>query len=140
MAVKAPVDTAPDAVIAAAVSVPVVVGLADIIKVVPVPVWDAMAVAFPTDVIGPVRFAFVVTVAAFPDIFVWSPVFVPDRFDPVIAPVTPRVPGMVTAPPEAMRRRLDDPRVEDSEITNASASELSIPVSQFVMPEIVYCE
>ena len=38
---------------------------------------SAIVVALPTDVIGPVRFAFVVTVAAFPAMFVWSPVFVP---------------------------------------------------------------
>lgn len=45
---------------------PVIVGAALITKVVPVPVCEAIAVAFPVDVIGQVRFAFVVTVAAFP--------------------------------------------------------------------------
>jgi hypothetical protein len=44
----------------------VIVGEVLITNVVPVPVWDVMAVAFPTDAIGPVKFAFVVTVAAFP--------------------------------------------------------------------------
>ena len=42
------------------------VGEADIAKVVPVPVWLAMLVALPTDVIGPVKLALVVTVAALP--------------------------------------------------------------------------
>jgi len=40
------------------------VGLVDITKVVPVPVCEAIEVAFPTDVIGPVRLAFVVAVTA----------------------------------------------------------------------------
>jgi hypothetical protein len=31
---------------------------------VPVPVWEAIAVAFPVEVIGPVKLAFVVTVSA----------------------------------------------------------------------------
>ena len=35
-----------------------------ITKVLPVPVWDATLVALPTDVIGPVKFAFVVTFVA----------------------------------------------------------------------------
>jgi len=42
------------------------VGEVFITKVVPVPVCDAMLVALPIDVIGPVRFASVVTVAALP--------------------------------------------------------------------------
>ena len=46
------------------VSVPVIVGPADTTKVDPVPVCDAIAVALPVDVIGPVKFAFVVTVEA----------------------------------------------------------------------------
>lgn len=54
----------PVAVRLSTVTVPVNEGLADIAKVDPVPVWDAMEVAFPTDVIGPVKFAFVVTVVA----------------------------------------------------------------------------
>jgi len=37
----------------------------------------AIAVAFPVLVTGHVRLAFVVTVAAFQVMFVWSPVFVP---------------------------------------------------------------
>ena len=53
-----------------AVAAPIVgvtsVGHVDIAKVVPVPVCEAMLVAFPDDVIGPVNEAFVVTVAAFP--------------------------------------------------------------------------
>ncbi len=43
---------------------------------VPVPVWDAIAVAFPTDGIGPVKLAFVVTVAALPDM---EPIAVPEN-------------------------------------------------------------
>ena len=39
------------------------VGLACITNVLPVPVWAATEVAFPTDVIGPVRLALVTTVA-----------------------------------------------------------------------------
>src|SRR3989338_189872 len=42
------------------------VGLACITKVVPVPVCAAILVALPTEVIGPVRLALVVTVAALP--------------------------------------------------------------------------
>lgn len=42
--------------------------------------------ALPTDVTSPVRFAFVVTVAAFPDILVWSPVFVPDDVPVTVPP------------------------------------------------------
>jgi len=54
------------------------VGLACITNVVPVPVCAAIAVAFPEDVIGPVRFALVVTVpavnpAAVPVTFVITP-------------------------------------------------------------------
>jgi hypothetical protein len=47
------------------------VGEVSITKVLPVPVWDAILVALPTEVIGPVKFALVVTVvavAAFPPI------------------------------------------------------------------------
>ena len=40
------------------------VGLVSTTNVVPVPVFDAIEVAFPTEVIGPVKFAFVVTVEA----------------------------------------------------------------------------
>ena len=42
------------------------VGLVSITNLVPVPVCEAIEVAFPDDVIGPVSEAFVVTVAAFP--------------------------------------------------------------------------
>ena len=42
------------------------VGDVFITKVEPVPVCDATAVAFPDEVIGPVRFALVTTVVAFP--------------------------------------------------------------------------
>ena len=42
------------------------VGEVFITKVLPVPVWDATLVALPTEVIGPVKFAFVVTDAAVP--------------------------------------------------------------------------
>jgi len=64
---------------------------------VPVPVCEAIDVALPTDVITPVRLALVTTVAAnepvpLPvtppvSVIVWSPVFVPLRFEPVTAPV-----------------------------------------------------
>ncbi len=57
----------PEAVRSATFVKPVNVGAADMAKVVPVPVWEAMAVAFPTEVIGPVKLAFVVTVAALPE-------------------------------------------------------------------------
>lgn len=42
------------------------VGLLSTTNVDPVPVWLAIDVAFPVEVIGPVKFALVVTVAAFP--------------------------------------------------------------------------
>ena len=45
------------------------VGLVSITNLVPVPVWEAMEVAFPIEVITPVKFALVVTVAALPVVF-----------------------------------------------------------------------
>ena len=54
------------------------VGVLSTTNFVPVPVCEAIDVAFQTDVIGQVRLAFVVTVAALPEILVWSPVFVPE--------------------------------------------------------------
>ena len=45
------------------------VGLVSITNLVPVPVCEAMLVAFPEEVIGPVRLAFVVTVLALPVVF-----------------------------------------------------------------------
>ena len=64
------------------------VGPACMAKVLPVPVCAATEVVFPALVIGPVRFALVITVAAklpVPDpvtppvkVIVWSPVFDPD--------------------------------------------------------------
>jgi len=45
-------------------------------------------VAFPTEVTSPVRFALVVTVAALPEILVWSPVLEPDT---EVVPVTAKV-------------------------------------------------
>ena len=42
------------------------VGLVSTTNLVPVPVWDAMLVALPTEVITPVRLALVMTVVAFP--------------------------------------------------------------------------
>ena len=48
---------------------------------------SAIDVALPVEVTMPVRFAFVVTVAALPDIFVWSPVLVPLKLVAEIAPV-----------------------------------------------------
>ena len=60
-------ETFSDTPVAAAIfGAPVNVGLALIANVEPVPVCEAMAVALPVEVIGPVRFAFVVTVAALP--------------------------------------------------------------------------
>jgi len=69
---------------------------------------SAIAVALPTLVTTPVKLAFVVTVAAFPEMFVWSPVFVPERLATapfasiafVIAPLAIAValPTEVTAP------------------------------------------
>jgi hypothetical protein len=53
------------------------VGEVFITNVLPVPVCEAMAVAFPTLVIGPVRFALVVTVAALPVVEVELPVILP---------------------------------------------------------------
>jgi hypothetical protein len=53
------------------------VGEVFITNVLPVPVCEAMAVAFPTLVIGPVRFAFVVTVAALPVVEPELPVTLP---------------------------------------------------------------
>ena len=49
---------------------PASVGSVDMANVVPVPVCEAIDVVLPTDVIGPVKFAFVVTVAALPVMFV----------------------------------------------------------------------
>jgi hypothetical protein len=57
--VKVPLDGVPRAGV-------INVGLVFITKVEPVPVWFATEVALPTEVIGPVKFALVVTVAAFP--------------------------------------------------------------------------
>jgi hypothetical protein len=45
---------------------PLIAGVVFITKTVPVPVCEAIAVAFPTDVIGPVMFALVATVEAVP--------------------------------------------------------------------------
>lgn len=61
--------TVPDAKILTAPRVPVKLGEADIAKVLPVPVCEAMEVALPIEVIGPVRLALVVTVAALPEVF-----------------------------------------------------------------------
>ena len=66
------------------------VGEVFITKVVPVPVCKAIEVALPTDVIGPVRFAFVVTVSAlFASIAVDTE---PNVFLGVISPSHPGVP------------------------------------------------
>ena len=64
----------------------VIVGLLFITNVVPEPVCDAILVAFPIDVIGPVRFAFVATVEAEPVIL---PTIVPltVRFDAWTIPI-----------------------------------------------------
>jgi hypothetical protein len=53
------------------------VGEVFITNVLPVPVCEAMEVVFPTLVIGPVRFALVVTVAALPVVEVELPVILP---------------------------------------------------------------
>jgi hypothetical protein len=90
----------PDRVASAAATVPVRVGDADITKVLPVPVCEATEVAFPTEVIGPVKFALVTTVAAkdpVPDpvtppvrVIVWSPELVPVKFKRVFTVATER--------------------------------------------------
>ena len=69
------------------------VGLVSMTNLVPVPVWEAMEVALPTLVIGPVKLAFVVTVAALPEIFpvtlpVRLPITFPDTF-PLRGPEKP---------------------------------------------------
>lgn len=66
------------------VAVPVNVGPADMAKVLPVPVWLPMEVALPEEVIGPVKFAFVVT---FPAV---SPEAVPEIFVPTRVDGVPR--------------------------------------------------
>ena len=53
------------------------VGEVFITNVLPVPVCEAMAVELPTLVIGPVRFALVVTVAALPVVELELPVILP---------------------------------------------------------------
>jgi hypothetical protein len=60
------------------------IGLIDITNVVPVPVWLAMPVALPTEVMGPVRLAFVVTLPAV------SPEAVPVMLVPTNADGVPR--------------------------------------------------
>src|SRR3989344_1014165 len=77
------------------------VGEVSITKVVPVPVWAATAVALPTEVIGPVRFALVVTVAALP-VIEPTMALVDSRSvnQPlvILAPVAPREPVIVILP------------------------------------------
>ena len=69
---------------------------------------SAIAVALPTLVTTPVKLAFVVTVAALPEMFVWSPVLVPDKLEAatvpdatievgVIAPSVSEMAGVVVA-------------------------------------------
>jgi hypothetical protein len=57
--VKVPLDGVPNAGVTK-------LGLTDITKIEPVPVWLATEVALPIEVIGPVRLALVVTVADLP--------------------------------------------------------------------------
>lgn len=66
------------------VQAPVIAGATLIAKVVPVPVCDAIEVALPLEVIGPVRFALVVTVPAV------NPAAVPVMFVPTSALGVPR--------------------------------------------------
>jgi hypothetical protein len=85
-------------------------------KVVPVPVWEAMEVAFPTEVIGPVRFALVVTVAALP------------VTDPTIAAVTvrvARVPTEVRELANTLAARVAPVRVPAAAVTVMSAEPLN---------------
>jgi hypothetical protein len=85
------------------------VGEVFITNVLPVPVCEAMAVAFPTLVIGPVRFALVVTVAALPVVEVELPVILP-----TIGLVTVRlasVPTLVKLEPVTVALRLLPVRV-----------------------------
>jgi len=93
------------------VRVPVMVGLALITNVEPVPVCEAIEVAFPTDVIGPVRLALVTTVVANDPVplpvtppvrvIVWSPVLLPEvvPFRILPARVMPPAPGVIVAIP-----------------------------------------
>src|SRR5665811_367081 len=69
------------------------VGVALIAKVVPVPVCDAIVVAFPTDVIGPVRFAFVTTVVALP-----TEVTIPVKFALVVTVPAVKFAAMPVSP------------------------------------------
>jgi hypothetical protein len=85
------------------------VGEVFITNVLPVPVCEAMAVAFPTLVIGPVRFALVVTVAALPVVEPELPVILP-----TIGLVTVRfvsVPTLVKLEPVTVALRLLPVRV-----------------------------
>jgi hypothetical protein len=81
-------DKAPVVVSDVPVAAPILgvtnVGDAFITNVFPVPVWDAILVAFPTLVIGPVRLALVVTVPAV------NPAAVPVMFVPTNADGVPR--------------------------------------------------
>lgn len=100
-----PVDTVevscPDTLKLVPVAAPITgvvrVGLACMTNVDPVPVCEATEVALPTEVIGPVRFALVVTVPAFP---LTLPVTFPVRF-----PTTFPVRAAVIVPAE----KLPDP-------------------------------
>ena len=64
------------------------VGEVSTTNLVPVPVCEAIDVALPEEVMTPVRLASVVTVAALPVMFVWSPVLTPEMVE---VPVTARV-------------------------------------------------
>jgi hypothetical protein len=88
------------------------VGEVFITNVLPVPVCEAMAVAFPTLVIGPVRFALVVTVAALPVVEVELPVTLP-----TMGLVTVRlasVPTLVRLEPVTVALRLLPVKVPDA--------------------------
>lgn len=78
------------------------VGLVFITKVVPVPVWLAMLVALPTDVIGPVRLALAVTLpavspAAVPVMLVAVMLAGVPRMAPLPSVATPVTPSVVLA-------------------------------------------
>ena len=79
-----------------------IVGEVSTTNFVPVPVWEAIDVAFPADVIGPVRLAFVVTVEALPEQLPDEPEQLPVTF-PVKGPAKPVA---VKSPVEGLKYNL----------------------------------
>ena len=86
---------------------PVNVGLADIANVVPVPVWEAMEVALPTDVMGPVKLALVVTFPAVkPAAVPVTLVITPDAGVPRAGAMKAMPEGVTTVPVKVGEARL----------------------------------